>query len=233
MIYGIYSISILQRISEYGILLAIGSSRKKLIGITLCELFILSVISVPTGIILGLILSKLLSGLVGNVFTEGAVNISSLVITKEAFIMPIIIIVAVIFLIVLAINITISKISPIEAIRKNLGGREKYHKKIYGKVISRRNGSIYSIIAMRNIFSNSKGFIMIILSISMAGILFINASYLSFMEKGQMNKMADIMGYNSDYKINLVPGTPENDGLNGEQLRKIESLNGVKNLSAI
>ena len=53
------------------------------------------------------------------------------------------------------------------------------------------------------------------------------------MEKGQMNKMADIMGYNSDYKINLVPGTPENDGLNGEQLRKIESLNGVKNLSAI
>lgn len=233
VIYGIYSISILQRISEYGILSAIGSSRKQLMEITLYELLILSAMGVPIGIILGLIGSKLLSGLVGNVFTEGAVNISRLVITKEAFIIPVIVTAAVILLIVIAVYITISKISSIEAIRKNLGLREKCNNKIYKKVASGKNLSIYSIVTIRNILSNSRSFIMIILSISIAGILFINASYLSFLEERQVDNIADSIGYNSDYKINLVPGAKKTDGLSSKELERIRALNGVRDLSAI
>ena len=233
VIYGIYSISILQRISEYGILLAVGSNKKQLIGITLCELFVLSAVSIPAGYLLGLIGSKLLSGLVGNVFTEGAVTIRKLVIPKEAFIIPVVVIVSVIFMITLAIYMTISKISPIEAIRKNLGREKVTRKKIHKKAAPMSNLSVYSVIIIRNILSNSKSFLMIVLSISIAGVLFVNASYLSFMERRQADNIADMIGYNSDYKINFVPGAKKTDGLSSEELEKIKSLKGVKNLSAI
>ncbi len=233
VIYGIYSISILERISEYGILLAVGSSRKQVVGITLCELVALSAISIPIGYLLGLIGSESLSGLVGNVFTEGAVTIRKLVIPKEAFIIPVFVIASVILLITVAVCMTISKILPIEAIRKNLGKGKNHKKETHKKAASRNNLSVYSIITIRNILSNGKSFLMIVLSISIAGVLFINASYLSFMEKGQADNIADMMGYNSDYKINFVPGAKKTDGLSSDELEEIKFLKGVKDLSAI
>ena len=60
VIYNIFYISVISKTQELGKLKAIGSTKKQIKGIILREGLILSIISIPIGIILGYIISSLI-----------------------------------------------------------------------------------------------------------------------------------------------------------------------------
>src|SRR5699024_3306864 len=62
VIYSIYNISVLKRVQEYGMMRAIGSTKKQIIYVILSELFIVYIIGVLLGILLGVFFTNLFKG---------------------------------------------------------------------------------------------------------------------------------------------------------------------------
>lgn len=177
VMYSIYSISVYQRIREYGVLKALGSTNFKIFKFMLYELSILSIVALPVGIIIGMSGAQILNHFVGNINTEVQGLKTQFVIPTNIIILAIICIMLVALIISIFTFIKIRKLPPMDAIRRNLSKDRKINKNnfIVNKI------SIYikitKSISMRNMFRNKKGFIMIIASMSIGGLMIIKTSY--------------------------------------------------------
>ena len=69
--YSIYTISVYQRIREYGVLKAIGSTNLKVFKLMLYELLIFSIIAMPFGIVIGMGGAQIFNKLAGNIICLG------------------------------------------------------------------------------------------------------------------------------------------------------------------
>ena len=67
VIYSIYTISIYQRIREYGVLKALGSTNFKIFKLMMYELITLSLIAMPIGIFVGISGAQIFNKLAGNI----------------------------------------------------------------------------------------------------------------------------------------------------------------------
>ncbi len=124
VIYGVFNISILQRTSEYGVIRAIGGDSLQIFKLVLGELLILLGISTPIGIGVGIIGAKLFSYISGGLFTEGTVEIIKLAIPLDILAFSIIISLITISIISILTFRNIRKISPMDAIRKNISSKK-------------------------------------------------------------------------------------------------------------
>ncbi|MTM09268.1 FtsX-like permease family protein, partial [Turicibacter sanguinis] len=127
-IYGIFNISIYRRISEYGILRAVGYDNFKIFKLILQELLSLYSISVPIGLILGIVGAMVFNNLAGSINTQFIFNGEEI---KVGIVFPIFIIASCIVLIGL-INVLIAfftyrqvkKLSVIDSIKENLSSND-------------------------------------------------------------------------------------------------------------
>lgn len=229
VIYGIFSISAVQRISEYGTLRAIGCSSTRLFNIIFQELICLSAIGILIGIFTGLTGAKVFSSISGGLFTEGIVEISKLTISLDIIKLAIIVILLDILLIAIVTSVNIQKISPIDSIKKNLEINKV--KKASTNFLSEKL-SFLNLISIRNIFRSKKIFFTIIASMSIGGILFILSGFYTNLSDNQTEKLAEISGFDSDYKINMAPGSNKSKGISSEDLNRIKNLDGVKDVTA-
>lgn len=129
VMYGIFNISIMQRTSEYGVIRAIGGSSIQILKLLLFELLILLVVSIPIGIVLGILGGKLFSSISGGLFTEGIVEISKLTIPFDVIIFSVVVVLFTVLAISLITLKNINKVSSIDAIRKNSSSEKIAHQK--------------------------------------------------------------------------------------------------------
>ncbi|MEG1312411.1 MAG: FtsX-like permease family protein [Romboutsia sp.] len=228
VMYSIYSISVYQRIREYGVLKALGCTNFKIFKLMIYELLILSLIALPIGILIGMGGAQIFNNLSGNIRFEVKGVVTSFVIPTSIIILSIVCILLVSFIISILTYIKIRKISPIDAIRKNLNANKKINKNNY--IVSKISNKIdiTKSISMRNMFRNKKGFIMIILSMSIGGILVVRNNYANLGNEKLFESGERKMYMNGDFVLSKNSFHNDNNGITDEQINEIKKIDGIK-----
>lgn len=180
VIYNAFNISVLERISQFGLLRSIGATPAQIRGIVLKEAFILSIISIPIGFISGLgamkivfyIISKIQFGT--DVFLGVEINLSLTV-----FLISTVIGLVTVFLSAIGPARKAGKISPLEAVRNTGSTKKETFKKVKSFSFIRKVLGIEGEIAYKNLRRNRKRFIITVFSMVVSISLFITFSSFS------------------------------------------------------
>jgi putative ABC transport system permease protein len=232
VIYGIYGISMYQRIKEYGIIRAIGGQRWQIFCLSLLELGIICLISIPIGMLIGIVGAKEFGSVFGKLFTEVDVNSMQIVFSKEVLLFSILVILLMIVLISLKTSGEILKISPIQAIKQNLSDQEPEIKK-QRIIVSDLSRFIpfHMAISFKNITGNKKSLAMIILSMVLGSVLFISANYYAKLQESLSQQNFEKTMVNYDYKL-VTNGTLNlNTGMDKKAVEDIKNIKGIKDVT--
>lgn len=220
VIYNIFYISVAERIKTFGLLSAVGTTKKQIKKIIFKEGLILS----SVGILLGIAAGYAFSYIIVPIF-----NIDNIKITSSPIIALISALVS-LFTVFIAIRKPAkmaSKISPMEAIR--FSGENIDIKKAFK---SNKNTINIDEIACINLFRNKKRTMITLLSLIMSGTIFIIFSTIL----GSMNVENLTRNYiSSDFELtssNIKMDTG-GDPLNNSIINKIASLNGTQSVDSV
>ena len=240
VVYGVFNISIIQRISEYGVIRAIGGKLSDIVKLLLTELLLIWLVSLPIGVAIGYLVAVLLKKVSGNVFTEMAVELSTISVPIEIIGFASVVSLLIIVFIVVLLAWKIKRISPIDEIRGNI--KTSVDKKRNHKMSrKRKNNSIsYSKIipieikmAMKNVLRNKSGFAITLISMCLGSVMFLASSFYSDLMKDQQKKLDEVSRVNTDFKISMIPTKPMYAGYSSKDIEDIRSINGVENVDEI
>ena len=231
VIYGVFNISIYQRTGEYGILRAIGAKSGQIFNIIFSELFIISIVSLPIGMIIGVLGAKLLSSKFSQLFTEFDVENMKIVISGEILIFSVVLILLIITLIAFKTSRSVSKISPIDAIKKTKKQKNKVGKNIISINTLSKLFSYHRAMSIKNITENKKSFVMIIISMSLGSILFIGSNYYAKIQSQLSKEKLQQTKVNYDYKIGTNGTLNMENGLTKEDVDNIKNIEGVESVN--
>lgn len=228
IIYNIFQISVAGDIRHYGLLKTIGTTGKQIKKIVRIQSLLLSVIGIPTGLLLGYGTGVLLAPVIIK-----TVSNNNSVYYASASANPVIFIGAALFSVITVLiscrkpSKMAGKVSPIEALRytesDNLSKRKKTKK------MSRKGISIVSM-AFANMQRNRKKTFITVLSMSLSIVLFIMTAILSkgFSMEKYLNKMicTDFIVADASYfnvRMHWGDRTPVSDDI----VTLIENMDGV------
>lgn len=240
VVYGVFNISIIQRISEYGLIRAIGGKLSDIVKLLLTELLLIWIVSLPIGIAVGYLVAVLLKKVSGNVFTEIAVELSTISVPIEIIVFAGVVSLLIIAFIVVLLAWKIKRISPIDEIRGNI--KSSVDKKRNHKMMrKRKNNSLsYSKIipieikmAMKNVHRNKSGFAITLISMCLGSVMFLASSFYSDLMKDQQKKLDEVSRVNTDFKISMKPTKPMYAGYSAKDIEDIRSIKGVENVDEI
>lgn len=240
VVYGVFNISIIQRISEYGLIRAIGGKLSDIVKLLLTELLLIWLVSLPIGVAVGYLVAVLLKKVSGNVFTEMAVELSTISVPIEIIGFASVVSLLIIVFIVVLLAWKIKRISPIDEIRGNI--KTSVDKKRNHKMSrKRKNNSLsYSKIipieikmAMKNVLRNKSGFAITLISMCLGSVMFLASSFYSDLMKDQQKKLDEVSRVNTDFKISMIITKPMYAGYSIKDIEDIRSINGVENVDEI
>lgn len=240
VVYGVFNISIIQRISEYGLIRAIGGKLSDIVKLLLTELLLIWLVSLPIGVAVGYLVAVLLKKVSGNVFTEMAVELSTISVPIEIIGFASVVSLLIIVFIVVLLAWKIKRISPIDEIRGNI--KTSVDKKRNHKMSrKRKNNSLsYSKIipieikmAMKNVLRNKSGFAITLISMCLGSVMFLASSFYSDLMKDQQKKLEEVSRVNTDFKISMIITKPMYAGYSIKDIEDIRSINGVENVDEI
>lgn len=231
VIYSIFNISMYKRFREYGVLRAIGARNSKVFKLILNELMTLGIIGMPIGLVGGLgaslIAYKKSSELKTSIALDGKIISSHMVYPVFEIILAILFMVLILLLISFFTYRKINKLSIIDSIKGNRKENSIKRNRVSVKDLSRYMKT-YKAISFKNILRNKKRFIMIVLSMSICGILFINSNYrLHLSQEDDFTSNRDNYS-NSDMKIDVYENENQRNGLSEKDIKQIENIDGVK-----
>lgn len=230
IVYSIYNISIVQRLSEYGMLRAIGGSQSQIFKLTFYELLILSLISLPLGMLIGVVGSKAIGVYVCSTIVENSFEIANIVISKNPIIMSLIFIIIMIIVLCYIVSKKINKIPIIDSINKN-SSKSKIKNSIFNLKASKKL-SVEKVIAINNILVNKKTFVVTVISIALGGTMFILSDFVMTLKSEDTRLSLEInTNLNSDFKIEQT-SVDYSKGISDDELKKIEGIDGVKTVEA-
>lgn len=231
VIYSIFNISMYKRFREYGVLRAIGARNSKVFKLILNELMTLGVIGMPIGLVGGLgaslIAYKKSSELKTSIALDGKIISSHMVYPVFEIILAILFMVLILLLISLFTYQKINKLSIIDSIKGNRKENSIKRNRVSVKDLSKYMKT-YKAISFKNILRNKKRFIMIVLSMSICGILFINSNYRSHLSQSDDFITDRGLFNNSDMKIDVYGAENQRNGLSKKDIKQIENIDGVK-----
>lgn len=231
VIYSIFNISMYKRFKEYGILRAIGSKNFKVFKLILNELMALSFIGIPIGILAGIISSfianKNASKLKTNIALNGEIIKLHMVYPIFEILLAILFMILILFLISIFTYKKINKLSIIDAIKGNRKSDNIKRNMVNVKTL-RKYMKTYKAISFKNILRNKKRFIMIIFSMSICGVLFINSNYRLHLSQSDDFLVDRDLNNNSDMRIDIYGTENQINGLTSEDIKKLENIDGVK-----
>ncbi|UEL48815.1 ABC transporter permease [Terrisporobacter hibernicus] len=227
VIYSIFSISVYQRIRDYGMLRAVGATNFRVFKLMLYELLLIALISLPIGILLGMGGAQIFNKTGGNIQYEGNIKSTPFVIPTNIILISIACTIIMIFVISLLTYMKIRKISPIEAIKKNFGADKKIKKSnvIIGGLSNKISAT--KTISIKNIFRNKKAFILIMLSMSIGGILVIKNDYAYSRSEAMYEDQQREMYMNGDFVLTVNGSTDEENGLTDKEINEIKNIDGI------
>lgn len=228
VIYSIYSISVYQRIREYGMLRAVGATNFRIFKLMIYELLMIVLVSMPIGILLGMGGAQAFNKLGGNIAVEGKLESTAFVIPTEVILLSIGCTLVVTLIISIFTYLKIRKISPIESIKRNFGSGSKVKKSNF--IISRISNNIAATkaISMKNIFRNKKAFILIMLSMSIGGVLVIKNNYSYTISDTMYEQQTKGMYLNGDFIMQVNASSDEKVGLSNQDINKIKNIDGIE-----
>ena len=193
-----FSISITEKIKEYGMLSSIGATKKQIRQMVFYEAFILGIIAIPIGILLGTGLIYLFLKIGENLLSEYLYGI------KFIFSINIWMIILSVVLSIITIYFSASKsakkasqISPIEAIRNN-ENIDITNKTVKSSKIIKRMFGVGGDIAYKNLKRNKKRYRTTVISIVVSVSIFIGmSSFVNYVSKIQNS-------YYNDYQYNVL-----------------------------
>ncbi len=232
-----FNISLTEKTKELGMLASIGATPKQIRKSIFFEGFILSIIAIPIGIILGIVAIWIVLLIVNNLMKTGQTQLVDnfdlkLVISLPAILIAIIVSCLMILISTIKPSIRAGKISPIDAIRENQDikiktkrfGKNKQKSKFSGSYkIRKKLFGIEGVIASKNFKRSRKKYMTTIFSIAISIILFISMN--SFVEN--VFNLSSLQY--SEGRANIHVNYYKNN--NQESLgyfNKIEKLDGIK-----
>ncbi|KEI06037.1 ABC transporter permease [Clostridium botulinum] len=174
IIYNSINISVLERISEFGILRSIGATPAQIRKMVFKESFIISIIGIPLGIISGVIATKIVLYIAGSLLMKNGFD------PFEVFIYPGVIIISIILGLITVLlstfgpSITAGRVSPLEAIKNSKNYKVGKIKRVPKGRLSKLLFKVEGQLAYRNITRNKKRFIVTVFSLVISIIMFIS-----------------------------------------------------------
>lgn len=206
MIYNAFSISVSERIKQFGILSSIGATRKQLRHSVLFEAFILCLFAIPLGIILGITGIGTTFLLIGDKFKTMGLHGA-----PELYLSPLHLgVTALIALLTVLISAYIPakkalKITTMEAIRQNREIKTNHTAPQGGKLVYRLFG-VSGLLASRYFKRSKKKYRATVISLFMSIVLFVSSfafcAYLTESVKG------GLAGIDYDLSVCFDPDTP-------------------------
>lgn len=230
VISNIYGISIYRRVQDYGMLRAIGATNSQVGWLIGLEIFILLLVGIPLGIVIGLAGAHCLSGLAGNLFTEGEVHIKGLVITWQPIITGSIAVSLAIVIAGMRTALMVFRISPLEAMRK-MGLVQDEIKPGIGKVTAQL-GVTHKIV-WQHLRNNKKSVALTIISMTIGSVLLMAAAMFGILNKTCMEQKLQASNFRSDFLIYTSIIVPMEQGYSPRQIQAMEDICGVKRVTPV
>lgn len=227
VIYSIFNISIYKREKEYGVIRAIGGTKTSIFFIIFIELLIISVISIPVGIISGIIGAKNMSSTFGKLFTEFQVSNMNIVVPNEVILLAIGVIILIISVISIVVTKNIIRVSVIDAILSSNRNQVKVIRQLDFKRFY-RNIPFDLLFILKSLARYNKRFIAITLSMTIGSIAIILSSYYIDLEKQKVTERMNIGKLHNDYKIVTNGYLNMNSGLTNQEILGISNIDGVE-----
>ncbi|WP_147590171.1 ABC transporter permease [Clostridium polynesiense] len=172
VIYNIFQISVMERITQIGILRSIGASPKQIKNMVFKEAFTLSIIGIPLGILSGVTASKILIYILSASSFNSFKGMSMYVNSKVILLSIILGSITVYFSARKPAKIA-GRISPLEAVRNTGAIKNEKYKRIRSGRILRRIFGIEGELAYKNIKRNRRRFTVTVASLVISIVLFI------------------------------------------------------------
>lgn len=230
VVYSIFNISMYKRFREYGVLRAVGARNFKVFKMILNELMTLGIIGIPIGILSGFLASFIAYKKSNKLKTSIALD-GKLI--NLHIVYPVVeIMIAILFMILILVIISfftykkVNKLSIIDSIKGNRKEDDIKRNTVSVKSLS-KHMKTYKAISFKNILRNKKRFLMIVLSMSICGILFINSNYRSHLSQADDFTQDRAFYNNTNMKINVM-NEDQIKGVTKEDIKKIENIDGVK-----
>lgn len=233
VIYGIFNISIYNRMGEYGVLRAIGTNRNDMFKVILQELRILYFISIPIGIITGYLGAKIFYKLGENTNTKfilnGEIIKIGLIFPEDIIILSILSIGVIIILIAFLTCRNIMNNTIISLIKRS--NDNVFERNFVSFSFFNRFVEFSKAISLKNIFRNKKTFFMIILSMCICGTMFVLLNYNRYLKEKRYPVYFSNLHMNSDFMMNIYNDN-KSSGINESILEEIEKIEGIKNIES-
>lgn len=200
VIYNAFQISVLERISQFGILRCTGASPKQIRDIVFKEAGILSLIGIPLGLFSGFISMKLVLYIIGR-FNYNFLGDIHIVVSPYVFIAGTLLGLITVYLSAYGPARQAGSVSPMEAVRNAGSFKVDKLKKIKKSTLAKLLFKIEGDIAFKNLRRNRKRFKITVFSMVISIVLYIVfSSFINFifkMEIVNFSKKADIQVYTS------------------------------------
>jgi putative ABC transport system permease protein len=198
VIYNAFQISVLERISQFGILRCSGASPKQIRNIVFKEAGILSLIGIPLGLFSGFFSMKLLLYIIGR-FNYNFFGDIYIVVSPYVFIASTLLGLITVYLSAYGPARQAGSVSPMEAVRNSGSFKVEKLKKIKKSRLAKLLFGIEGEIAFKNLRRNRKRFRITVFSMVISIVLYIVfSSFINFMMKSELinlSKNADIRVY--------------------------------------
>ena len=178
VIYNSFNISIIERISQFGLLRSVGSTPKQIRNMVFKEATILGAIGIPIGLFCGVLAMKIVLYIISLIKFDFVADF-------EIMISPIVLVISSILgLITIYLSAygpakKAGKISPLDAVRNTGGFKKETFKKVKSSKLIRKLFGMEGELAYKNLRRNRKRFIITIFSMVISIVLFISFSSFS------------------------------------------------------
>ncbi len=223
-IYNAFNISVLERVRQFGLLRAVGTTPGQIRRIVLGEALLMSMTAIPAGILFGIGISKGFTSFMSELYSISGIFTLSL----ETLLLSALVSLGAVFFSAYAPSRLASRISPMEAIQDKgtVLAKSKKRKKRKFSFIEKLMG-ISEIMAYRNLRRNRKRFTITIVSMCIGIVMFMAFSYyIRVYEKLMFDDYIE-----SDYSISVHRWSSDGSiGYPEEILDEIYGIEGVSNI---
>lgn len=219
-----FEISSHERIRQYGVIRAVGASKKQILGILVFEALILSAVGVPVGILLGTGISYVLYGVIsGNEALSALVSTANFtemteyyapwwVFVSSAFI-------GVFWVLISAVGtgMRVNKLSPVEA----MGAAAKSKKIKLGRPERKAaigKAGVEWLIAFRSIRRNNKRFLITLFSMAISVVMYAGFSYAAEVWENKYEEDYSESNKAYDYEVSLMDTEHENTSVEAQEM---------------
>lgn len=225
VIYNSFHMSVMERVSQFGILRSVGASKNQIKRIVMKEAMILAIISIPIGLVLGLVALKIVIMILGSLafsmFEGFEITINPIILLGSA----------VLGLITIYISSKgpaklAAKVSPLEAIKNSGSVKKEDIKKAKSGIIAGKIFGIEGQVAYKNLRRNKTRFRITIFSMVISIVLFIVFNSFAYDIK-KVEKVA--MATEPEYRVMLSSDELEEITISKfcEDIEKIQGIDLV------